>query len=113
MTTLPTSSQWNLNRRVCNPWFENGNKSNEIKRRTAKNQDLYKSIYEEAEYSNVEGISIIEKNEISQKICLMLQASRSDLTGKQEAGSNSRTLYFFCHLLVNWLFYQKSFTTYS
>lgn len=38
-------------------------KSNEIKRRTAKNQDLYKSIYEEAEYSNVEGISIIEKDE--------------------------------------------------
>jgi len=37
--------------------------SNEVKRRTAKNQDLYKSIYEEAEYSNVEGISIIEKNE--------------------------------------------------
>lgn len=38
-------------------------KSNEIKRRTAKNEDLYKSIYEEAEYSNVEGISVIEKNE--------------------------------------------------
>ena len=38
-------------------------KSNEIKRRTAKNQDLYKSIYDEAEYSNVEGISVIEKNE--------------------------------------------------
>lgn len=37
--------------------------SNEVKRRTAKNQDLYKSIYEEAEYSNVEGISIIQKNE--------------------------------------------------
>jgi hypothetical protein len=38
-------------------------KSNEIKKRTAKNQDLYKSIYDEAEYSNVEGISVIEKNE--------------------------------------------------
>lgn len=37
--------------------------SNEVKRRTAKNQDLYKTIYEEAEYSNVEGISIIQKNE--------------------------------------------------
>lgn len=38
-------------------------KSNEIKRRTAKNEDLYKSIYDAAEYSNVEGISVIEKNE--------------------------------------------------
>lgn len=37
--------------------------SNEIKRRTAKNQDLYKSIYDGAEYSNVEGISVIEKDE--------------------------------------------------
>lgn len=37
--------------------------SNEIKRRTTKNQDLYKSIYDEVEYSNVEGISVIEKNE--------------------------------------------------
>lgn len=31
--------------------------------RTAKNQSLYRTIYEEVEYSNVEGISIIEKNE--------------------------------------------------
>jgi len=33
------------------------------KARTAKNQSLYRTIYEEVEYSNVEGISIIEKNE--------------------------------------------------
>jgi len=38
-------------------------KSNDVKSRAARNQDLYKSIYEEAEYSNVEGISIIEKDE--------------------------------------------------
>lgn len=36
---------------------------NTTKARTAKNQSLYRTIYEEAEYSNVEGISIIEKNE--------------------------------------------------
>lgn len=36
---------------------------NNTKARTAKNQSLYRTIYEEAEYSNVEGISIIEKNE--------------------------------------------------
>jgi len=33
------------------------------KSRTVKNRDLYRTIYDEAEYSNVEGISIIEKNE--------------------------------------------------
>lgn len=33
------------------------------KARTTKNQSLYRTIYEEVEYSNVEGISIIEKNE--------------------------------------------------
>jgi len=33
------------------------------RKRTVRNQDLYKSIYEDVEYSNVEGISIIEKNE--------------------------------------------------
>lgn len=33
------------------------------KARTAKNQSLYRTIYEEVEYSNVEGISVIEKNE--------------------------------------------------
>ena len=38
-------------------------KSNDVKKRTSKNQDLYKTIYDEAEYSNVEGISVIEKNE--------------------------------------------------
>lgn len=38
-------------------------KSNEVKSRTAKNQDLYRTIYDDAEYSNVEGISVIEKNE--------------------------------------------------
>lgn len=37
--------------------------ANEVKRRTTKNQDLYRTIYDEAEYSNVEGISVIEKNE--------------------------------------------------
>jgi len=36
---------------------------NETKARTAKNQQLYRTIYEQAEYSNVEGISVIEKNE--------------------------------------------------
>lgn len=35
----------------------------ETKARTAKNQQLYRTIYDEAEYSNVEGISVIEKNE--------------------------------------------------
>lgn len=34
-----------------------------VKRRSDKNQDLYRTIYEEGEYTNVEGISIIEKNE--------------------------------------------------
>lgn len=37
--------------------------SNNTKARTAKNESLYRTIYEEAEYSNVEGISVIEKNE--------------------------------------------------
>lgn len=36
---------------------------NDIKARTTKNQQLYRTIYDEVEYSNVEGISIIEKNE--------------------------------------------------
>jgi len=36
---------------------------NDTKARTTKNQQLYRTIYDEAEYSNVEGISIIEKNE--------------------------------------------------
>lgn len=37
--------------------------NNETKARTSKNQQLYRTIYDQAEYSNVEGISIIEKNE--------------------------------------------------
>jgi len=37
--------------------------SNNTKARTAKNESLYRTIYEETEYSNVEGISVIEKNE--------------------------------------------------
>lgn len=37
--------------------------SNDTKARTSKNQQLYRTIYDEVEYSNVEGISIIEKNE--------------------------------------------------
>lgn len=32
-------------------------------KRSQRNQDLYKSIYDDVEYTNVEGISIIEKNE--------------------------------------------------
>ena len=35
----------------------------DVKDRTTKNRDLYRTIYDEAEYSNVEGISVIEKNE--------------------------------------------------
>ena len=35
----------------------------ELKSRTVKNKELYRTIYDEAEYSNVEGISVIEKNE--------------------------------------------------
>lgn len=34
-----------------------------VKSRSDRNQDLYRTIYEEGEYTNVEGISIIEKNE--------------------------------------------------
>ena len=34
-----------------------------IQKRSNKNKSLYDSLYEGAEYSNVEGISIIEKNE--------------------------------------------------
>lgn len=37
--------------------------STSVKSRSDKNQDLYRTIYEEGEYTNVEGISIIEKNE--------------------------------------------------
>ena len=36
---------------------------NDTKARTTKNQQLYRTIYDEVEYSNVKGISIIEKNE--------------------------------------------------
>lgn len=39
------------------------NTETDVKRRTNKNQQLYRRIYEEGEYTNVEGISIIEKNE--------------------------------------------------
>ena len=35
----------------------------ELKSRTVKNKELYRTIYDEAEYTNVEGISVIEKNE--------------------------------------------------
>lgn len=35
----------------------------EMKSRTVKNKELYRTIYDEAEYTNVEGISVIEKNE--------------------------------------------------
>lgn len=35
----------------------------EMKSRTSKNKELYRTIYDEAEYTNVEGISVIEKNE--------------------------------------------------
>lgn len=38
-------------------------KAGDIKRRTTKNQELYRTIYDEVEYSNVEGISVIDKNE--------------------------------------------------
>lgn len=38
-------------------------KSGEVKTRLDKNKDLYRTIYDEVEYSNVEGISVIEKNE--------------------------------------------------
>lgn len=37
--------------------------TSEVKKRTNKNEDLYRTIYDEGEYTNVEGISIIEKNE--------------------------------------------------
>lgn len=37
--------------------------TNDVKSRANKNRDLYRTIYDEAEYSNVEGISVIEKNE--------------------------------------------------
>lgn len=35
----------------------------ESKSRAIKNKDLYRTIYDEVEYTNVEGISVIEKNE--------------------------------------------------
>ena len=35
----------------------------EKKSRASKNKELYRTIYDEVEYSNVEGISVIEKNE--------------------------------------------------
>ena len=35
----------------------------ETKSRTTKNKELYRTIYDEVEYTNVEGISVIEKNE--------------------------------------------------
>lgn len=39
------------------------NAEKEAKSRAARNEELYQTIYDEAEYTNVEGISIIEKNE--------------------------------------------------
>lgn len=38
--------------------------SNDIKTRTAKNQQLYRTIYEETEYSNVDGISTLKDGKI-------------------------------------------------
>ena len=35
----------------------------EKKSRAIKNKELYRTIYDDVEYSNVEGISVIEKNE--------------------------------------------------
>ena len=35
----------------------------ETKSRTTKNKELYRTMYDEVEYTNVEGISVIEKNE--------------------------------------------------
>ena len=35
----------------------------EMKSRTVKNKELYRTIYDEAEYTKVEGISVIKKNE--------------------------------------------------
>lgn len=36
----------------------------DVKSRTNRNKELYKTIYENSEYTNVEGISVIEKNEV-------------------------------------------------
>lgn len=35
----------------------------EVQKRSRKNEDLYRTMYDDVEYTNVEGISIIEKNE--------------------------------------------------
>ena len=55
-----------------------------VKRRSDKNQDLYRDIYEEGEYTNVEGISIIEKNEKIDidKIRELIGASQQDTQPK-------------------------------
>lgn len=60
------------------------NNSN-MTRRTARNQELYKNIYEDGEYSNIEGIATIEKsNEIDiTKIKNMLK-NREDFQKQKE-----------------------------
>lgn len=53
--------------------------STETKERTKKNRDLYKEIYEETKYTNIEGIKTIEKdNEIDISQIKELLTSRSD-----------------------------------
>lgn len=61
-------------------------KQNDVKSRTNKNEDLYKSIYDQAEYSNVEGISVIEKNEKIDidKIYELIKGSKKEEKEKKE-----------------------------
>jgi hypothetical protein len=59
--------------------------SNTTNKRTTRNQELYKTIYEDSEYSNIEGIATIDKsNEIDiTKIKNMLK-NRDDFQSKRE-----------------------------
>lgn len=56
-----------------------------ISKRTSRNQDLYKSIYEDIEYSNIEGIADIDKsNEVDiSKIKDMLKSRENFQSGRE------------------------------
>ena len=63
-------------------YYKNDYTSN---KRTSRNQDLYKSIYEDTEYSNIEGIANIDRsNEIDiAKIKDMLKSREDYQSGRE------------------------------
>ncbi len=64
----------------------------DVPQRSVKNKELYKSIYEDCEYSNVEGISVIEKNEKIDldKIYDLINSAKEETKEKKEKTYTTR-----------------------